>query len=155
MRPLMLSAGGLAITIAKIVFGATADALGARKTNVIFFLIQCCGWMILCMAGLHSTALMLAGVCIAEIGMTTTSVGTAAYTKDMSSEKTYAANAKRFQIATMAGAVVITSVPGIIADWTGSYVGAYVLIIVCLLGSLLLIRHAYQGKRTERNADRS
>lgn len=58
-----------------------------------------------------------------------TLVGTTMLAHDMSTEQSYARMMKDCQSATMIGAVIFTTVPGMISDRTGSYIPAYLLLL--------------------------
>lgn len=62
------------------------------------------------------------------MGIPFSTVGVSVFAKDMSSGNAYEKVVKYFQVATKIGALLIGPLPGMIADLTGSYAPAYLLL---------------------------
>ena len=78
-----------------------------------------------------------------------TNVGVSVFAKDMSRPDTYAATLREYQIAGMVGAIAFSPMPGVLADWLGSYVPTYILLTVSAAASMILVCRGYRARAAE------
>ena len=121
---------GVAITVGKILYGATSDRIGARRTAAISYAlgIGAC-LMPLLMDGqmlwpCAATALLLG------VGTPPNSVGIAIVAAEISSPRTYANTIKWMEVTSILGSAAMGLVPGMFFDRFGSYQSAYMLMAV-------------------------
>ena len=84
----------------------------------------------------------VAMICVG-IGLSTPTVGLSIWAYDMSGLDGYTRTIKKFQIFNSIGKVIFCSVPGIIADLTGSYAIAYVIFTAFSLTILVILQFTY------------
>ncbi|NLU25273.1 MAG: OFA family MFS transporter [Clostridiales bacterium] len=122
-----ISIFGLLLTCGKFICGAVTDRLGGYGSNWIFGGILTLGFILTTLAGQHSTVLMFAALCLLGLGFPPSTVGIATWAGDFSSEEHFSRTLGRFQSAYLVGGLVFSTLPGLIADRTGSYVPAFEL----------------------------
>lgn len=150
---MLISISGIALTFGKMMCGYVDDRIGGRKTLLIFSGFFLAGLLLNCLAGGGYVWIDLIAVVILNMGMPLTTVGTTMIAHDMSTEKTYARMIKDCQSATMVGAVLFTTVPGMIEDMTGSYVPAYYLLFATALIASVILQYTYykRGKNVKKS----
>lgn len=150
---MLISISGIALTFGKMMCGYVDDRIGGRKTLLIFSGFFLAGLLLNCLAGGGYVWIDLIAVVILNMGMPLTTVGTTMIAHDMSTEKTYARMIKDCQSATMVGAVLFTTVPGMIKDMTGSYVPAYYLLFATALIASVILQYTYykRGKNVKKS----
>ena len=70
------------------------------------------------------------------------------YAKDLSSPEEFADIVRQNQIAYLLGALLFGSVPGLLADWTGSYTAFYGLLTVLAVFAMVVVQRSYRKKST-------
>lgn len=143
---LIVSAMGAALFVGKCVYGEAADRLGSFRSGNIFFGMLVSGSAICCLAGIHNMALALAATLLVSCGSVLLSVGITIIANSVARQKYYALVVRRFQIIYMLGSMAYGVVPGIIADHTGTYIPAYILITFFAAGAMLLIQPVLRGR---------
>ena len=84
-----------------------------------------------------------AGVILLGFGGATGSVSISIYASKVSTEQNYPRTMSTFQFPAAAGALCMGTVPGIIADRMGSYVPAYVMLLVVAVAGAVLSQTVY------------
>lgn len=118
-----LLGGGLAA--GKMLYGVVADHIGTIRASLIFYFLVIAGGLLCCMAGGGSVPVGIAASIILGVGLAVSSVSISIYAAGVSTGAQYAQTLTRFQLSFNLGALLFGRVPGMIADRTGSYVGAY------------------------------
>lgn len=139
----LISAGGIVLTLSKCLFGYLTDHYGVYKTGNIYLLLALAGCIFHCMAATDNIILMALAIELTYAGSTLCTVAIAAYAKDVSAVKTYEKNVKIFQLAGTVGAFAFTPIPGIIADITGSYIQAYILLVILIVLAICSVQFCY------------
>lgn len=140
---------GIAIMAGKTGYGIVADHVGDYRANWIFSVILLAG-LFLCCVPVISLPLLFSAVCLYSFGLGLTTVGLTAWVGDWSTEERYDANTRRFQMGYSGGALVFSALPGILADRVGgSYIPAYVLILISAMIVIGIVQYIYRRKRTE------
>lgn len=134
----MASFMGLTLCIGKCVYGAAADRLGRIRAGNLFYSFYVLG-LVLCAACLPKSAVMAyGGLALLGMGFPMLSVGLSELAAGTAHEEYYADAVRQLQTAYMLGTVVFATVPGMMADWSGSYVPSYwVLALIALAAAIL------------------
>ena len=122
---------GLALMAGKFACGALCDRLGSYRSNYLLF----------------SAALMLASAVFLGFGSSLNTVGISIWAADLSTQERYESVLRQFQAAYGLGGLVVSFLPGAIADLTGSYAPAYALFAVLLAFSLFTLQSTYRLAR--------
>lgn len=140
----LVSLCGISQTVGKCVYGYISDWLGARKSGSISFCALFSGIGLTCLAGISGYPMALCAMLLIGCGFPLYSVGLSVYARDISSAEDYPIVLKHLQITIILGGLMVSVVPGILCDLTGSYVPAYILFALCALLSLALVRLSYR-----------
>lgn len=142
----LLSLFGVTLTVGKCVCGQITDSLGSAGTGWLFFGVLGVGLLLSCGAGNGSIAAASAAFLLLGMGMSLSSVGVVAWARDLSSPAQYAGTMQAFQLAYLLGGLGFNTVPGILADATGSYLPAYRLLTLFTAVGLLLLEWVYHRR---------
>lgn len=143
----MISLMGLTLCVGKCVYGAAVDLLGRFSAGNVFYgcyvlaIILCA----ICVPGskvMAYTAMVLLG-----IGFPMLSVGLSQLAAGTAYQEYYADAVRKLQVAYMLGTVVFSTVPGVLAEWMGSYVPCYYILTAVALTSALLQQGVLMKKR--------
>ena len=138
---------GIALMLGKPGFGVVAERLGTYRTNRAFGAILLLG-LTLCCIPRCSLPLLFAAMCTYGVGLGLTTVGLTAWVGDWSREEQYDANTRRFQMGYIGGALLFSSLPGILADRAGgSYIPAYVFFLVSAAAVIAIVQFIYRRHR--------
>lgn len=139
----LVSLCGIAQTSGKCIYGQISDWLGARKSGNICFSVLIIGVCLTCLAGVCGYSLALCAVLLCGLGAPLYTVGISVFARDISSAEDYPVVLKHFQVCVILGGLVVSVIPGILCDWTGSYVPAYILFALCATLSMVLAHLTY------------
>ena len=118
---LCVSSFGIAMTIGKLVYGAMADRIGLFKTNLVFscFLLAgfSSGWFV---SGDAAAIGFFQSSCLGA-GYSMTTITFSLYANSFYTGKKASDAVRHFWVSTLVGSLAFTTVPGIVADMTGSY----------------------------------
>lgn len=134
---------GISLAIGKCVCGIMSDKLGVFKTVMFFFILIMIGNVIFCLARITPFPVACSASFLAGFGLSVTTVGTAPYAMRISSRKDYPRIVSRFQFMLTLGGLIFSLLPGILADMTGDYILAYVIMLVLCVISSILVQGAY------------
>lgn len=137
---LLVSVFGAALFIGKCVYGQAADRLGSFASGNIFFGVLVLGNLMTCFASGGSMMTASASVILVGIGSVLLSVGLTIIADTVAEPQHYAVVVRRIQIVYMLGSMCFGSVPGMIADKTGSYIPAYLLMALFAAAAALLVQ---------------
>jgi len=139
----LVSCMGLCMTIGKIAYGQIVDTMGTRRSNYLVYAIILLGFVLVCLAFTGSTPLAFLAMILAGLGLPLSVVSPPLWARDLCSEKAYAKGLKHIQTSYALGIFVLGSLPGILADATGSYIPAYLLFLGMLFLSMILLCWVY------------
>lgn len=141
---LCVSTFGITMTIGKMVYGAMADRIGLFRTNLVFscFLLAgfSSGWFVSGDApaiGFFQTACLGAGYSM-------TTIAFSLFANSFYSGKKAADAVRHFWVSTLVGSLAFTTVPGIVADMTGSYRIYQVCCIPVFLAGISILQILYK-----------
>ena len=138
---------GLALMAGKFACGALCDRLGSYRSNYLLFGCFILGYVLCTLAPLRSAALMLASAVFLGFGSSLNTVGISIWAADLSTQERYESVLRQFQAAYGLGGLVMSFLPGTIADLTGSYAPAYALFAALLAFSLFTLQSTYRLAR--------
>ena len=135
---------GLALMAGKCVCGALCDKLGSYRANYLLFGSFILGCALCVLAPLKSEALMLASAVFLGFGGSLNTIGISIWAGDLSTPERYEKTLRLFQGAYGLGCIVLSFLPGAIADLAGGYAPAYAVFAVMLLYSLFMLQSTYR-----------
>lgn len=141
---LALSVSGLSLMAGKCVCGELCDLLGSKRANYLMFAILIAGCALCVLAPGKNAAVMFLAAGLFGFGASINSVGVSIWAADFSSPATYGKLLQLFQGAFGLGNLLLSFVPGAIADLAGGYAPAYALYTVLLVGCLIVIQDTYR-----------
>lgn len=150
---LIVSSMGIVLTFGKIVYGQVTDRIGGLSSTLWFGAVLIAGHVFCCLIFLHVPAICVAQVLAMGIGYPISTVGVSIWARDFAPASQYPAVVRRLQVIFAGGALIFSSVPGVLADLTGTYITAYVLFTGLLVTALTCITMAYGKKRKLRRAE--
>lgn len=143
----IISMAGLTLMLGKCIYGGITDRIGGYRSNFFSYGLTIVGGVLCAMAGTKMLALAYIAMLALNIGIPISTVGISVWARDLSDGAHYAQNLKWFQIAYALGGLALNTLPGAIADATGSYVPAYVLFAVLMGVSFALVQLSYRRNR--------
>jgi len=144
---LLISVVGLSLTAGKCIYGWIADRIGGYRSGYLFFGLLVLGLALCCFAATGGYAAAVAALLFFGLGLSLATVGLSVFAGDMASYAEYEKTLKKYQVASMAGALFFGPAPGMIADRTGSYVPLYVLLTIFGVCAMALVLLSYRLKR--------
>jgi MFS family permease len=142
----LVSVLGTALMASKFLFGEAVDRWGAYRSNWMFFGSTILGCVLCCVAGGYGLA--MGAVLLYGLGLAFGTVGLTVYAKDLSSPEEFADIVRQNEIAYLLGALLFGSVPGLLADWTGSYTAFYGLLTALAVFAMVVVQRSYHKKST-------
>ena len=143
----LISCMGLCMIAGKLSYGQVVDRMGGRFANYVYFTLILIGYGLCCLADGGSVPLAFAAMVISGLGLPMCAVSPPVWARDLYGDARYAHGLKWVQTAFALGIFALGPVPGLLADWSGSYVPAYALFWAMLLLSLLLLGRVYLKTR--------
>lgn len=144
---LLISGTGLMITVGKLLYGETTDHIGGCKSTLLFGGILLVGHLLCCLAFLQSLPLALVNVLCLGVGYPIATMGPSVWANDLADPARYAVVIRRLQVIYAGGALVFASIPGVLADYFGGYLPAYLLFSVINAMTLAFVALAYRAGR--------
>ena len=141
----LVSAAGISLMASKFFFGMAVDHWGAYRSNWLFFGLSAVGAVMCCMV--HELGGALTAVILFCIGLAFATVGLTVYAEDLAKPEAFSGTLRQFQICYLLGGMLFSPIPGLLADWTGSYVSFYLLAAVVCLAALGIIQWNYRVRR--------
>ena len=86
---------------------------------------------------------MFAGTALYGAGVSLSTVGLSIWAGDFGGEEQAAQLVQRFQLCYGIGGLGLSTMPGMFADWTGSYAPAYLVLLGCAVVSVLIVQATY------------
>ncbi len=146
---LLLAIYGLFLAIGKCSYGAIADKIGTTRASILLYIMTLVGCGLACLAESKILILAYLSVVTMSFGLAVTTVSTSMYASGISTEKEYSHTVARFNVLSTAGGLVFGAVPGMIADRTGSYVPAFVILFVITIVAIIILISTYSRIREE------
>ena len=147
-----ISTYGSLLMIGKCVYGLLTDRWGARRTNALFLVTMGAGMAVCALLPAGSTWMMFGGAALVGFGFPPATVGLTVWAMDLSSKEQQEIMMERFQTLYVVGNLFTSFLPGLLADWSGSYALTYGIYAVGALVILAIVQRQYAlrgaGERT-------
>lgn len=143
VAPMVISIIGFSLIVGKCIYGVLVDKIGSYRINAIFYLGIIAGLVLFVAAGKNSTYLAYAGGGFLGFGTTLATVGMMTIAGDLDRPENYMKTGKNFQITYLAAVLCFSTVPGIVADITGSYRPVYLLAPCVMAAGMILTLLVY------------
>ncbi len=134
---------GISLAIGKCVSGLVVDKVGPYKSCGILFIISMAGCALCCTAGRTGLTIASTAVILIGFGMAVASIAPTSFALRVATEEDYPGILSKFQTSHTLGGLIFTTVPGIIADKTDSYVISYVIMLVLITVSSVVLQRLY------------
>lgn len=147
-KPMVVAAAisltGVLLVVSKIFCGSVTDRVGGKKSTLLFGTVLVIGHVMCCFAFLKSVPFCMATVFVLGLGYPLATIGPSIWAVDMASQDQYPKVVRRFQVIYAGGALVFASVPGIMADFFGNYISAYILFAGLMVVAVVLAVLGYR-----------
>ncbi len=140
----LISIIGLLLTVAKLLFGHFTDRWGGFGTSMAFWVLVIIGHVGTCLAYTQSTVIAYAVAIVLGIGYALTNLGASIWASDMVEPTQYAKVIRTLNVSQSGGALLCSSVPGILADISGSYISSYIMFTIFTVAATMLTYSAYR-----------
>lgn len=144
-----LTFSGIILLVAKWAYGIINDAIGSYRTNVLFIGALLLGMVSGCMLDADSIFMLYLSTALMNIGLVLATIGLSVWAADLSSETTYVRTLRNYQVSYTIGGLLFSSVPGMLADLTGSYYPTRLLAVALAIIVLIGVLGAYRSIRTK------
>lgn len=138
---------GVFLIIGKVSYGPLSDKIGALRAtlvSMVFFYLACLTTLML--DGSTMLPIYLFPV-VLGLGCPFFTVGTTLWAEDLSPKESFEKTLRWFQIMYSAGGIVVTAIPGRIADVTGEYKSSYIMLAVMLAVAMILLLNFYTKRK--------
>ena len=130
--------GGMLI-LGKCAFGLVSDRFGSSNALICYGLLLLSGQTLCCFSAVAGPLLLRLTLVFFGLGAAIPGVSIPILTADLCSPADYAKTLKNYQITYTLGGLLTSTLPGILADLTGSYLTSHVLFVFCAAGILLFL----------------
>ncbi|MGN0988635.1 MAG: MFS transporter [Otoolea sp.] len=130
--------GGMLI-LGKCSFGLVSDRFGSSNALICYGLLLLSGQTLCCFSAVSGPLLLRLTMVFFGLGAAIPGVSIPILTADLCSPADYAKTLKNYQITYTLGGLLTSTLPGILADLTGSYLTSHVLFVFCAAGILLFL----------------
>ncbi|MDD6074727.1 MAG: MFS transporter [Clostridium sp.] len=130
--------GGMLI-LGKCAFGLVSDRFGSSNALICYGLLLLSGQTLCCFSAVSGPLLLRLTLVFFGLGAAIPGVSIPILTADLCSPADYAKTLKNYQITYTLGGLLTSTLPGILADLTGSYLTSHVLFVFCAAGILLFL----------------
>jgi len=153
MDPMAVATGmsvfGFTMLFGKIAFGEMVDRKGSAVTSFIFASLGCLGLLGgFAIGACTSPWLMYMSFALIGLGMSLNTLGYPNWAADFSKPEDYAKTVRVMLIGFQLGALLMSPIPGIIADVTGDYTMAYLMFAILFISAaaVLMVMYSKLGK---------
>lgn len=140
----MLSYLGFMISVGKIVCGQIYDKLGSWRGNIYLFGVFLLALGMNCLAPLGGAIPAIIAMTLFGLGIPISTVPFAMWAADLLGDEGYKSALRSMTVAYSVGLLAFGPIAGILADWFGSYVPAYVVFVAMLVAAMVLVQRAYR-----------
>lgn len=144
---LVLTFGGITLLLGKWIYGFANDWLGSYRTNILFTLAIILGTALGCILTKERILLLLLSNALWTIGFALATVGISVWASNLSDEANYVKTLRNFQLSYTLGGLSFSSLPGILADLTGSYYPTRLVSVAMACVTLFCVQSTYMSIR--------
>ncbi len=135
---------GAVLIFGKMLCGMMADQLGSVLTTIVFGFFCTAGVLVCSLIHMHSILIPLTGIIFVGMGFSVVGVLVPVWVRNFKSPEAYDTAITRTNLLYSIGCLAFGPVPGILADYTGSYAPAYMMFTVCSVISFLIVSLLYR-----------
>lgn len=135
----VVSVANFALAFGKIVLGYLIDKLGTFKGTIIAFVVLLTGKLLICASASSNGVFPYVSTAIFGFGTAITTVGVAQWSVDLSTPESRYSCVRDMQVAYTGGGFITGMIPGIVAEFTGSYVPFYFASAIAVFISAIII----------------
>lgn len=139
----VVSIFGISLAFGKCAYGQLSDKMGVFHSCNILYLASIVGAGLCCAARFGTFHVACVAAALVGIGCASASVATSTYAVEVATEKDYPKTVSRFQTTQTLGGLLFATVPGIIADVSGDYVIAYIMMFLFILVGAVVLQSFY------------
>ena len=137
-----ISITGICLIVSKFAYGVVSEKLGTVTCNWIYGSLVTVGLGLCCLA--KSSGMLFVAFGLYSFGLSIATVGLTSWPGELAAPEQYDRTVQNFQTISIAGALVFSTVPGMLADqFGGSYVPAYIGFTAFALLATLAIQWIY------------
>lgn len=142
---------GFALTISKLLTGWIFDLIGTKRGSIIFFTLFFVGLVLSYLVSRAGSADAFFAALLLGTGIAVGNTGVSIWALELSSPSHRLKFLRDFQVSFAFGGFVFTMLPGVLANYTGSYGITYLLfafaVVICLMLELRVYKkHGTQNK---------
>ncbi len=146
LAPKVISSIGLTLIVGKCIYGFLVDRFESFYINLIYYVTIVVGLIFLALCTTGNIGFAYAAGILLGFGTTLATVGMMTIAGDLETPEKYMKTGKYFQLTYLGAVLVFSSVPGMAADLTGSYIPVYMVVpglmaVGMILAAVVYIRH--------------
>lgn len=142
---IVLTVSGITLLLGKWIYGFACDLIGSYRTNGLFSGAIIVGAVLSCMLNKDRLPVLLMANSLLTIGFALATVGISVWASNLSDENTYVRTLRNYQLGYTIGGLAFSSIPGILADLTGSYYSTRVISVAMGVLILAAVQGAYRN----------
>ncbi|MBO5727018.1 MAG: MFS transporter [Oscillospiraceae bacterium] len=139
----VISLMGMLIMVSKVLCADLYDRVGGWRGNFIVCGMAAVGLALLTLTPLGCGPLVFLAVFLYGFGLSSGSISTYQWSADLYGANGYADGVRSFNMAYTLGSLAFGPIPGVIADWFGSYVPAFVLFLGIFIVAFAMLQGLY------------
>ncbi len=139
-----LSFLGVMICVGKLLCGQIYDVVGGLLGNYYTFGCFFAAFLLCCTAPFGSPLLPYLAMLLFGLGIPISNVSFAVWANDLFGNEGYASAVRSFTVAFALGMLLFGPVPGLLADFFGNYIPAYLLFAGTLVVSMIIVQLTYR-----------
>lgn len=144
LSALSVSVFGLFLTVGKFLYGLITDRVGGRNSISLFSLLTIVGLLVCALAPLQQDWVLFSGTAFLGLGLPIATAGIAVIAGDFSDEAGFGRVLNHLQVCYALGSFLFSTMAGVLADFTGGYVAAYLACAALFLLFFIMIHRMYR-----------
>ena len=142
----VVSIANIALCLGKFVLGFLIDKLGTFKASIVAFIVLLTGKIMVCIFAGPNEVMAYVSTAVFGFGTAITTVGISQWAIDLSTPSHRYKTVRDMQVAYNLGGFLTGMIPGLIAEFTGSYVPFYFASVIAILISAIIIIKLFPKK---------
>lgn len=143
----LVSASGVGVCVGKVLCGQIYDRWGSLAGDGYCYLTVTAGTLLCCLPVRESPLVPVLAVGLFSLGLPISAVSPSVWAAELAGPEDFPRAVQAINLAYAVGVILFGPVPGLLADWTGSYAPAYLLFAALLTLAVALVRLAYARKK--------
>ena len=143
----LVSASGVGVCVGKVLCGQIYDRWGSVAGDGYCYLSGLAGTLLCCLPVRENPLVPVLAVGLFSLGLPISAVSPSVWAAELARPDDFPRAVQAINLAYAVGVILFGPVPGLLADWTGSYIPAYLLFAALLTLAVALVRLAYARKK--------